>query len=57
MSRYRTEQPNRMRHTAGWGRVNGPLGNAITETIRKKNTMHIRPDQILSSRFASFLEV
>lgn len=42
-----------MRQTAGCGRVNGPLGKASTEMIRKKNVTHSIPAQILDSRSTS----
>lgn len=40
--------PNTIRQTAGWGRVNGPLGKVSTDTIKKKKTTQHIPDQMLS---------
>lgn len=45
-----------IRHTAGCGRVNGPLGNASTDIIRKKKITHIIPAQMFSWLSCSFLQ-
>lgn len=48
--------PNTIRHTAGCGLVNGPLGNARVDMRRRKKTTAISPAQILSvSLTSSFL--
>lgn len=54
-SMYRTDTPNKMRHTAGCGRVNGPFGKASTEIIKKKNITHNIPAQMFSSPLVSLL--
>lgn len=42
-SKYKTDNPKSIRQTAGWGLVNGPFGNANTDTTRKKNITHNIP--------------
>lgn len=52
-----TDSPKSIRQNAGWGLVNGPFGNAKTETIKKKNITQSIPAHKLSSIFPSSLEI
>ena len=46
-SRYMTDNPKTILHSAGCGRMNGPLGNASTDMMRKKTSTLHRPANTL----------
>lgn len=52
-----TDSPKSILQNAGCGLVNGPFGNAKTETIKKKNITQSIPAHKLSSIFPSSLKI
>lgn len=49
--------PNTILQTAGWGLVNGPLGKARMDIIRKQKTQHNKPAEMFFSTSVVSLKI